>query len=154
MKKNRSYIPSIFSAITSLTTGLRVTVREFFTPKITECYPENRDTLEIAKLFRGVLKMPHDADGNNKCIACGLCQNACPNGTLVVKSEVVTDEETGRKSKRLIDYRYNLGSCMYCNLCVDVCPTNAIHFTSDFEHSVFDKSVLDLKLNKDQKVNK
>lgn len=148
MGNKKSYIQKIISAISSLTTGMRVTLKEFFTPKVTQCYPENRKTLVIPERFRGTLEMPHDEDGNNKCIACGLCQNACPNGTIEVISEMVVDEETGKKKKKLVDYKYNLGSCMYCNLCVDVCPTKAIRFNNKFEHAVFDKTVLELKLNK------
>ncbi len=40
--------------------------------------------------------MPHDAEGHNRCIACGLCQAACPNGTIHITTEMVTDPETGK----------------------------------------------------------
>ena len=150
MENKESYIGSIVSALKSLSTGMGVTLKEFFTPKVTQCYPENRETLKIPERFRGVLEMPHDENGNNKCIACGLCQNACPNGTITVVSEMVLNEETGKKKKKLVTYNYNLGSCMYCNLCVTVCPTGAIQFNNEFENAVFDKSTLDLKLNLDK----
>ena len=63
-------------------------------------------------------------------------------------SEMVTDEETGKKKKRLVRYQYDLGSCMFCQLCVNVCPTKAIRFTTQFEHAVFDRSKLVKTLNK------
>ena len=78
----KSYIKGFFHGLGSLLTGLKVTGREFFTPKVTEQYPENRATLRMFDRFCGELTMPHDAEGRNKCIACGLCQSACPNGTI------------------------------------------------------------------------
>lgn len=158
MGKRKSYIGKILSALKSLTTGMRVTIKEFFTPKITQCYPENRETLKISDRFRGVLEMPHDENQNNKCIACSLCEKSCPNGTILVRSVMVEDPETGKKKKKLVEYKYNLGSCMYCNLCVDVCPTGAIQFNNGFENAVFDKDILNLQLNivkdEDQAVEK
>ena len=72
----------------------------------------------------------------------------CPNGTIKITSEFVTDE-TGKKKKILIKYRYDLGSCMFCQLCVNACPHDAITFDQNFEHAVFDRTKLVLKLNHD-----
>lgn len=143
-----SYIKGIVQGVGSLLTGMKVTGREFFTPKVTEQYPENRKTLEISPRFRGCLTMPVDEQGNNRCVACGLCQMSCPNDTIHITSEVVTDEESGKKSKKLVKYEYDLGSCMYCQLCVNVCPHDAICFDNEFENAVFDRSRLVLTLNK------
>ena len=82
-----SYIKGLFHGLGTLLTGLKVTGREFFTPKITEQYPENRATLKMYDRFCGSLTMPHDAEGRNRCIACGLCQSACPNGTIRLTTE-------------------------------------------------------------------
>ena len=105
----KSYIKGFFHGLGSLLTGLKVTGREFFTPKVTEQYPENRATLRMFDRFCGELTMPHDAEGRNKCIACGLCQSACPNGTIRITTEVVADPETGKSRKRLVLYEYDLG---------------------------------------------
>ena len=131
-----------------ITYGMKVTGREFFTPKVTEQYPENRATLKISPRFRGRLIMPVDENGNNKCIACGLCQMACPNDTITITSESVTNEETGKKKKILVKYEYDLGACMFCQLCVNACPHDAIRFDTEFENAVFDRSKLVLTLNK------
>ena len=88
---------------------MKVTLREFFTKKTTEQYPENRATLKMFDRFRGELVMPHDENNHHKCIACGICEMNCPNGTIKITSEFVTDE-TGKKKKVLIKYRYDLGS--------------------------------------------
>lgn len=66
----------------SLVTGMAVTGRELVTPKVTEQYPENRDTLRISDRFRAELTLKYDAEGRHKCIACGICQMNCPNGTI------------------------------------------------------------------------
>jgi len=143
----RSYLGGIIHGIVSLMTGMKVTMTEFFTKKVTERYPENRDTLVMFDRFRGTLCMPHDEQGRNKCIACGLCQIACPNDTINVISESITNEE-GKKKKVLVKYEYNLGSCMFCQLCVTTCPYDAITFDQKFEHAVYEKDKLVMTLNK------
>lgn len=149
----RSYLGGLFHGIRTLLTGMKVTGREFFTPKVTEQYPENRATLQLSPRFRGRLVMPTDADGHHRCVACGLCQMACPNGTLHVSSETVTDEATGKKRKVLMKYTYDLGSCMFCQLCVNACPHDAIHFDTEFENAVFDRQRLVLTLNEPSKTS-
>lgn len=150
MSKN-NYIKGLFHGIGTLLTGMKVTGTEFFTKKVTEQYPENRDTLVISERFRGTLAMPHDEEGNNKCIACGLCQIACPNDTIHITSESVTDEETGKKKKVLVKYEYDLGACMFCQLCVNACPHDAIRFSNEFENAVFNRGKLVKTLNKSNK---
>ena len=143
-----SYIKGFFHGLGSLLTGMKVTWKEFFTKKVTEQYPENRATLKMYDRYCGALTMPHDESGNNKCIACGLCQMNCPNGTIRIVSETVTDPETGKSKKRLVRYEYDLGSCMFCHLCVNSCPHDAIEFSTNFEHSVFTREKLVKILNK------
>lgn len=146
MSSVKTYFSTFFSGLRSLLIGMSVTFREFFTKKITEKYPENRATLKIADRFRGELIMPHDENGNHKCIACGLCQMNCPNGTIKITSETVTTEE-GKKKKVLVKYEYDLGSCMFCELCVKSCPHGAIKFVPTFENAVFTRSKLVKQLN-------
>ncbi len=148
MKFKNTYIGRIIYALASLLTGLKTTLIEFFTPKVTEQYPENRATLKISERHRAMLYMPVDENGNNRCIACGLCQSACPNGTITVKTRTITDEETGKSKKVLDEYIYDLGSCMFCQLCVNACPKDAIAFNNKFENAVFDRKRLIMKLNK------
>lgn len=145
---DNTYIGNILTAVKSLLTGLGVTLREFFTRKVTERYPENRKIQHISERHRAMLRMPHDEEGNNKCIACGLCQQACPNGTISITTRTVTDEESGKSKKVLAEYHYDLGACMFCQLCVNACPKGAIEFTNEFENAVFDRKKLIMKLNR------
>src|SRR5574344_224916 len=151
-ENNKSYFGEVKDGIKSLLIGLGVTWREYFTKKGTEQYPEKRHTQHIAERHRGRLVMPHDAEGNNKCVACKLCEMACPNGTIKITSEQVETED-GKKKRVLVDYQYDLGECMFCELCVNACPHDAIKFVNEFENSVFgrDKLVQHLNIRKDVK---
>lgn len=146
MEQNNNYFAEVGKGLKSLVTGLKVTMREFFTPKITEQYPENRKELKMFDRYRGHLVMPHNENNEHKCIGCGICAMNCPNGTLDVQSEMYETEE-GKKKKRLVKYVYNLGSCMFCELCVTSCPQGAIEFSQEFENAVFDRSKLIMTLN-------
>jgi len=146
MENNKSYFGGAVAGVKSLLTGMGVTWKEFFKKKVTEQYPENRKTQHIAERHRGTLIMPHDAEGNNKCVACKLCEMACPNGTIkVIPEQVVTAD--GKKKRILKDYIYDLGDCMFCQLCVNACPHDAITFVKDFENAVFDRTTLVQHLN-------
>ena len=144
----KNYITSFFSGLLSLLKGMKVTIRVFFRKKTTEQYPENRDTLKMFDRFRGQLVMPHNENNEHRCVACGICQMNCPNGSIKVVSETVTDEE-GKKKKVLTRYEYDLGSCLYCQLCVRSCPHGAIEFDTQFEHAVFTREKLVRRLNRE-----
>ena len=146
MKDNNSYIGSLVHGIASLLTGMKTTMAVFCRKKTTEQYPENRKTLILSERFRGTLAMPHNGQNEHHCIACGLCQTACPNDTIKVTSRTIETED-GKKKKILATYEYDLGSCMFCQLCVNACPHGAI-FDRNFEHAVFDRSKLVLTLNR------
>lgn len=146
MRSTQEYFNSFFSGIFSLLKGMSITMREFFTPKTTEQYPENRATLKMFDRFRGELVLPHNDKNEHKCVACGICQMNCPNDTIRLETEMVTNEE-GKKKKRLVKYEYDLGSCLFCQLCVKNCPYGAIEFRPTFEHAVFTREKLVLQLN-------
>lgn len=112
--KTYSYFGGLMHGIGSLLTGMKTTMTVFCRRKVTEQYPENRATLEMFDRFRGTLTMPHNDRNEHHCIACGLCQIACPNDTIKVTSEMIETED-GKKKKILAKYEYDLGSCMFAN---------------------------------------
>ena len=142
----KDYFSSLGSGIASLVKGMQVTGKEFVTPKITERYPENRETHHVPERFRAILKLIYDSEGNHKCIACGTCERNCPNGTISLETKMV-DTPAGTKKKKLDKYFYDLGSCTFCQLCVTSCPTGALEFSNDFEQAVFTRDKLVKKLN-------
>ena len=147
---NKSYFGGIADGLKTLATGMKVTMKEYFTPKSTEQYPENRKTtLHVAKRHRGRLVMLRDENGAVKCTACTLCEKTCPNGTIKITSQMVTTEE-GKKKRQLVDYQYDLGDCMFCQLCVNACNFGAIEFTNDFENSTFSRDALVLHHDKEE----
>ncbi len=144
-----SYFGEALAAVKTLGVGLKTTMKEYFTAKSTEQYPENRKTtLHISKRHRGRLVFKRNADGSYRCTACTLCEKACPNGTIKILSEMVTTDD-GKKKRVLRDYQYDLGDCMFCQLCTNACNFDAIEFTNDFENSVFDRNSLVLHLDKE-----
>lgn len=143
---NNSYFGGLVSGAKSLCTGLGVTLKELFTPKVTERYPENRKENVIPERFRGTLVMLHNEKNEHKCIGCGICQMQCPNGSINVVTEMVETED-GKKKKQLVRYEYDHGCCMYCMLCTRACPQDAIEFAPEYECSVFDRKALVKTLN-------
>ena len=91
MENKESYFGEIGNAFKTLATGLKTTMKEYFTPKSTEQYPENRKTtLHVAPRHRGRLVFKRDENENYKCVACLMCEKACPNGTIRIASEMRT----------------------------------------------------------------
>lgn len=142
----KEYFSSVGKGISSLVKGMAVTGKEFVTPKVTECYPENRDTLKIADRFRAELTLKYDSEGRHKCIGCKICEMNCPNGTIQIATKMV-DLPDGKKKRVLDTYLYDLGSCTFCMLCVTTCPQDALEFTNDFEQAVFTRDKLVKRLN-------
>ena len=129
----------------SLMCGLSVSLKYFFDPRriVTEQYPENRKTLKMHERFRGKLEMIEDADGNNRCTACGMCERACPNASINVLStkNIACKKVLGR-------YVYHFASCTQCGLCVEACPFGAIRMNQEFEVATTDPNTLEMILNK------
>ncbi len=144
----KEYISDIFKATKSLLIGMKTTGRYFIRPKeiITQQYPDNRDTLVLPERFRGEVVMPHDEKNEHACTGCTACELACPNATIKIITKFDITPE-GKKKKALDTFVYHLELCTMCGLCVEACPTGAIQMAQNFEHSVYDRSMLTKKLN-------
>ena len=69
----KEYFSSLFKGLYSLIKGMEVTGKELVTKKVTEQYPENRDTLQISERFRATLQFVYDEEGYHKCTGCKTC---------------------------------------------------------------------------------
>ncbi|MCQ2217033.1 MAG: 4Fe-4S binding protein [Paludibacteraceae bacterium] len=142
------YIKDLVSGSWALLKGMRITMINFWRPKVTEQYPENRETKlqNMCERFRGELVMEHNEKNEHKCTGCGICQMNCPNHTIKIVTRQETTED-GKTKKVLDKYMYDLGSCTFCGLCTQVCPQKAISWKPNFEHAVFRRSQLEKQLN-------
>ena len=141
------YLQKVATGLISLFSGMGVTIRYFVNPSkiITQQYPENRETLQMMDRFRGHVIMIHDENNQHRCTGCGICEKACPNGTISV---LTTTDLAGRKV--LGSYIYRLSQCSLCNLCIESCPFGAITMARDFELATYDRQLLTFILNKTQ----
>jgi NADH-quinone oxidoreductase subunit I len=144
----KEYFKEIYQGVSSLIRGMRVTGKYFIKSSeiVTQQYPENRAELQMFDAFKGELILKHTEDNEHFCDACNSCARACPNGSI----EIISKREVGEdgKSKRLLDkYIYHLDTCTLCGLCVPACDQNAIAFSQEFEHAVFDRAKLVKQLN-------
>ena len=140
VKIDRPSIRGFFApwkALLGFFNGFRITWHYFSHPKtvITQQYPENRDELKMAERFRSRLAMVHDEDGFHKCTVCGLCEQACPNGSI----KLIERKESATGKTELDAYLWRLDSCTFCNICVMVCPFSVLTMDGKFEGAVYDR---------------
>jgi len=111
--------------------GLRVTLRYFYKPKVTIQYPE--EETPVSARFRGMLALRRYKNGEERCIACKLCEAVCPALAITIEAE---PREDG--SRRTTKYDIDVFKCINCGLCEEACPTDAIVLTSEC-HYVLDE---------------
>jgi NADH-quinone oxidoreductase subunit I len=143
------YFKGIFNSLRNLWGGLMVTGRYFVRPGyiVTQQYPENRASLKMAERFKGEVVLVHDENNFHRCNGCGICEMNCPNGSIEIITDKIINEEG--KPERIIDkHIYHLSMCTFCSLCVKSCPSNALAFSQEFEHAVFNRRKLTKILNK------
>jgi NADH-quinone oxidoreductase subunit I len=107
--------------------GLRVTLRHLFVKKITIQYPEEK-TPQSAR-FRGLHALRRYPNGEERCIACKLCQAVCPAAAITIESDVAADG-----TRRTTRYDIDLFKCIYCGFCEEACPVDAIVETRLYEY--------------------
>ena len=125
----RYYVKSFF--LWELLLGLRVTGRYFFAKKITVQYPEERTPL--SPRFRGLHALRRYPNGEERCIACKLCEAVCPALAITIESEPRADG-----TRRTTRYDIDLFKCIYCGFCEEACPVDSIVLTRVFDYC-FDK---------------
>ncbi|MFQ5759802.1 MAG: NADH-quinone oxidoreductase subunit NuoI [Acidiferrobacterales bacterium] len=112
--------------LTELRKGLGVTLRNLFARKITVQYPDEKTP--ISPRFRGLHALRRYPNGEERCIACKLCEAVCPALAITIESE---EREDG--TRRTTRYDIDLFKCIYCGFCEESCPVDSIVATSFFE---------------------
>jgi len=107
--------------------GLGVTGRYLFARKITVQYPEEKTPM--SPRFRGLHALRRYANGEERCIACKLCEAVCPALAITIDSE---EREDG--TRRTTRYDIDLFKCIYCGFCEEACPVDSIVETNIFEY--------------------
>ena len=126
MKVMRDYIKSLF--LLELWKGLSITGRYLFRKKFTVQYPEEK--APMSPRFRGVHALRRYPNGEERCIACKLCEATCPALAITIEAEPRADG-----SRRTTRYDIDLFKCIYCGYCQEACPVDAIVETRIYEYS-------------------
>ena len=113
-----------------LLVGLKLTGKYFFKKKITLQYPD--ETTPTSPRFRGLHALRRYANGEERCIACKLCEAVCP--ALAITIEAEPRESDGQR--RTTSYEIDLFKCIYCGFCEESCPVDSIVET-DLMHYAF-----------------
>ena len=108
--------------------GMFLTLKYFFKPKVTIDYPYEKSP--ISPRFKGEHALRRYENGEERCIACKLCEAVCPAQAIVIEAEPSADGS--RKTTR---YDIDMTKCIYCGLCQEACPVDAIVEGPNFEFS-------------------
>ncbi len=125
MKALTSYFKSLF--LLELFSGLQLTGRYLFKKKFTVMYPEEK--APVSPRFRGLHALRRYPNGEERCIACKLCEATCPALAITIEAEPRDDG-----SRRTTRYDIDLFKCIFCGYCQEACPVDAIVETRVYEY--------------------
>ena len=114
--------------LSELVSGFALTLRYMFRPKVTLNYPYEKGPL--SPRFRGEHALRRYPNGEERCIACKLCEAVCPALASTIEAE---PREDG--SRRTTRYDIDMVKCIYCGLCEEACPVDAVVEGPNFEYA-------------------
>ena len=113
--------------LTELVGGLALTLKYFFRPKVTLNYPYEKGPL--SPRFRGEHALRRYPNGEERCIACKLCEAICPAQAITIEAGPRRNDGTRRTTR----YDIDMVKCIYCGFCQEACPVDAIVEGPNFE---------------------
>ena len=125
MKRIYEYLRSLL--LLELLAGMALTMRHMFRPTITINYPEEKTPKSVR--FRGLHALRRYPNGEERCIACKLCEAVCPALAITIESSQRDDGVRYTTS-----YDIDLFKCIYCGFCEESCPVDSIVLTSFLEY--------------------
>ena len=108
--------------------GMKITAKQLVNDKITVQFPEERTP--ISPRFRGLHALRRYPNGEERCIACKLCEVVCPANAITIESEMRDDG-----TRRTTQYDIDLFKCIFCGFCEEACPVDAIVETHIFDYA-------------------
>ena len=132
-------VKSIF--LIELLRGMKLTLKMFFSPKVTVNYPYEKGPLSVR--FRGEHALRRYPNGEERCIACKLCEAICPAQAITIEAE--PREDGSRRTSR---YDIDMTKCIYCGYCEEACPVDAIVEGPNFEFATETREELMYDKNK------
>lgn len=114
--------------LTEIVKGFALTFSYMFRPKVTLNYPFEKGP--ISPRFRGEHALRRYPNGEERCIACKLCEAICPALAITIEAEPRDDG-----SRRTTRYDIDMTKCIYCGLCQEACPVDAIVEGPNFEYA-------------------
>jgi len=121
--------------LTEILKGMAMTLKYFFKKKVTLNYPHEKGPL--SPRFRGEHALRRYENGEERCIACKLCEAICPAQAITIEADI---EEDG--SRRTTRYDIDMTKCIYCGFCQEACPVEAIVEVPNFEYSTVTREEL------------
>ena len=128
-----NFLKSFF--LSELFSGMFLTLKYMFKKSVTINYPYEKAPL--SPRFRGEHMLRRYESGEERCIACKLCEAICPAQAITIEADVRDDG-----SRRTTKYDIDMTKCIYCGFCQEACPVDAIVEGANYEFSVEDRKQL------------
>lgn len=134
---DKLYLPQILN-------GLRTTIRHLFRKRLTVQYPEQRRSMR-KEIYRGVHRLNRDEQGRVACVACFMCETACP-----AKCIHITGAEAPWPDREKYPIQFDIDElvCIYCGMCEEACPVDAIELTPEYSIVGFTRQEMIFDINK------
>ena len=123
-------------ALLEILSGMALTLKYMFKEKVTLNYPHEKGAL--SPRFRAEHALRRYPNGEERCIACKLCEAICPAQAITIDAAPRSEDD----SRRTVRYDIDMTKCIYCGLCQESCPVDSIVEGPNYEYSTFSREEL------------